>query len=56
MSVAPEWATDGPELDTLGCWVDVPDYPGGTKSCGDDTAPGSTLCETHRRQLAEASR
>jgi hypothetical protein len=51
---APMWAADGPELDTLTCWVDVPEYATGTlRPCGNDPAPDSTLCAWHRRQLTE---
>lgn len=57
MSALPEWAADGPELDALTCWVDVYDRNRDLwDACNQPCTPGSTLCETHRRQMAAVSR
>jgi hypothetical protein len=54
MSALPEWAADGPDLDTLGCWVDVYDTNRDLwDACHQPTAPGSTLCAGHRAKLSE---
>lgn len=57
MSAMAEWAADGPELDTLGCWHDVYDPNRDLwDACAQPCAPGSTLCEQHRRLMREQAR
>ncbi len=56
MSALPEWAADGPQLDELTCWIDVPDrLNGGTKACNQPPAPDSTLCAGHRALLTDTT-